>query len=235
MLKLSNVAVNYGKFQALNGIDMEVNEGELVVLLGSNGAGKSTIFRTISGLNKPSNGEILFNDQKISGWSPDKVVREGIIHCPEGRKLFPRMTILENLILGGYVIRHKKNEVNRNIEKVLELFPILREKIHDKAGSMSGGQQQMLAIGRALMANPKVFMLDEPSLGLAPLLVEQMFEIIQQINKAGTTVLLAEQNSNAALQIADRGYVIETGKIVIKGTSQELLENTQIKEAYLGA
>jgi branched-chain amino acid transport system ATP-binding protein len=235
VLSLSKIAVNYGRTQALKNIDLEVSEGELVVLLGANGAGKSTIFRTISGLNKPANGDIYFMDQKVGGWSPDQMVRAGVVQCPEGRKLFPQMSVHENLVLGGYVHRRKKEQMKRTLVEVLELFPILKEKKADPAGSLSGGQQQMLVIGRALMTQPKLLMLDEPSLGLAPLVVQQMFDVIKQINHKGTTVLLAEQNASAALQIADRGYVIETGRIVMEGSSEELYKNEEIRKAYIGA
>lgn len=234
-LHIANVDVNYGQFTALKDINLIVNEGELVVLLGANGAGKSTIFRTISGLSKPSKGEILFFGEKVNGVSPDKLVKKGIVQCAEGRKLFPNMSVYENLHMGGFTQRKNKNEIKQTLNHVYELFPILMEKKNDAAGSLSGGQQQMLAIGRAIMAKPKLLMLDEPSLGLAPLIVKQMFEIIQQINKEGTTILLAEQNASAALKIADRGYVIENGRIVMKGTSDELFSKEEIRKAYIGA
>ncbi|WP_456279417.1 ABC transporter ATP-binding protein [Bacillus sp. AK128] len=235
MLKLTNVSVHYGSFQALRNINLEVEQGELVVLLGANGAGKSTIFRTISGLSKPSEGTIHFMDQNVGGMSADRLVGAGIVQCAEGRKLFPQMTVYENLLLGGYVNRRDKEKQKKSLQEVYELFPILKEKRNDPAGSLSGGQQQMLAIGRALMAHPKLILLDEPSIGLAPLIVEQVFDVIKRINKNGTTVLLAEQNANAALKIADRGYVIETGKLVLEGKSQELFENDDIRKAYIGA
>ncbi|PTX55154.1 amino acid/amide ABC transporter ATP-binding protein 2 (HAAT family) [Melghirimyces profundicolus] len=214
---------------------MEVKRGELVVLLGANGAGKSTIFRTISGLTKPSYGEITFLDKKISGWSPNRIVMLGVVQCAEGRKLFPGMTVFENLKMGGFVHRQNKRELKALFPYVFDLFPILREKKDQPAGSLSGGQQQMLAIARALMAKPKLLLLDEPSLGLAPLIVKQLFDIIQRINQEGTTVLLAEQNASAALKIADRGYVIESGEIVIEGSSETLLNHDQIRKAYIGA
>lgn len=235
MLTLNNVSVHYGPYQALRDINLEVDEGELVVLLGANGAGKSTIFRTISGLSKPSSGSIQFLDKDVSGWSPDKLVEAGIGQCPEGRKLFPQMTVHENLILGGYSLRRKKDVLKASLEEIFELFPILRDKQDDPAGSLSGGQQQMLAIGRALMSKPKLLLLDEPSIGLAPLIVEQVFGVIKEINRKGTTVLLAEQNANAALKIANRGYVIENGRIVLVGESKELFENDEIRKAYIGA
>lgn len=235
MLKLTDVSVSYGGYQALEHINLSVKQGEFVVLLGANGAGKSTIFRTISGLSKPSSGSIEFNDQSISGLSADRLVSLGIVQCAEGRKLFPQMTVYENLILGGFVHRRDKGKRKKSLHEFFELFPILNDKKDDPAGSLSGGQQQMLAIGRALMASPKVILLDEPSIGLAPLIVEQVFSVIQQINKNGTTVLLAEQNANAALKIADRGYVIETGKIVLEGSSKDLFENDEVRKAYIGA
>lgn len=227
--------MHYGPFKALHDIQMEVAEGELVVLLGANGAGKSTIFRTISGLSKPSTGSIRFLEREIGGLSPDRIVQAGIVQCAEGRKLFPQMTVYENLLLGGYVHRKNKEKIKGALEEIYQLFPILKEKRNDPAGSLSGGQQQMLAIGRALMSKPKLVLFDEPSIGLAPLIVEQVFEVIKEINKKGTTVLLAEQNANAALKIADRGYVIENGRIVLVGKSQELFENDEIRKAYIGA
>jgi branched-chain amino acid transport system ATP-binding protein len=235
LLKLKNVSVKYGGFTAVQNINIDVNEKEIVVLLGSNGAGKSTIFRTISGLNKLSEGEIVFEGNRIDKHSPDRIVRSGIVQCAEGRKLFSGMTVYENLMMGAYVHRKKKEEIKQSLNHVYELFPILKEKRNDKAGSLSGGQQQMLAIARALMSRPKLMMLDEPSIGLAPLIVEQMFDIIQQINKEGTTILLAEQNANAALRIADKGYVFENGSIVVKGTSEELFANDSVRKAYIGA
>ncbi|MFC0273675.1 ABC transporter ATP-binding protein [Metabacillus herbersteinensis] len=235
MLELTDVSVHYGGYLALRDINLSVKDGELVVLLGANGAGKSTIFRTISGLSKPSKGKIEFMNKNVNGLSPDRLVQSGIVQCAEGRKLFPQMTVKENLLLGGFSNRKDKERIKQNIEKSYELFPILREKKDNQAGSLSGGQQQMLAVGRALMANPKLILLDEPSIGLAPLIVEQVFEVIQQINRDGTTVLLAEQNANAALKIADRGYVIENGKIVLEGQSQELFDNDEIRKAYIGA
>ncbi|SFJ49260.1 amino acid/amide ABC transporter ATP-binding protein 2, HAAT family (TC 3.A.1.4.-) [Halobacillus dabanensis] len=235
MLELSRVSVDYGGFTAVEHVDITVEKGELVVLLGSNGAGKSTIFNAISGLQKPSEGQIVFEETLLQGVAPDKIVQSGIVQCAEDRKLFPQMTVKENLIMGAYIHRRKRKQVNSSLEEVFELFPILYEKRANAAGSLSGGQQQMLAIGRALMAKPKLMLLDEPSIGLAPLIVEQMFEVIQKINKDGTTVLLAEQNAFAALKIADRGYVFESGSIVVKGTSEELLANDTVRRAYIGA
>ena len=235
MLKLTNVTVKFGAFEALKNINVEVNEGELVVLLGANGAGKSTIFNTISGLNKLSTGDIQFNNKSMRGQSPNKIVKAGIVQCAEGRKLFPDMSVQENLMMGGFVHRRNKAQLKQSLHEVYELFPILMDKKANAARSLSGGQQQMLAIGRALMAKPKLLMLDEPSIGLAPLIVEQMLSVIQAINKNGTTVLLAEQNANAALKIANRGYVIENGIVVIQGKSDELFNNDSIRKAYIGA
>jgi branched-chain amino acid transport system ATP-binding protein len=235
LLSLKNISVKYGSFAAIHDINIEVKEGEIVVLLGSNGAGKSTTFRTISGLSKPSGGEILFEGKSLNKVSADKIVQLGIGQCPEGRKLFPAMSVQENLRMGAYVHRRKKDEIKKSLEHVYNLFPILRDKKDDAAGSLSGGQQQMLAIGRALMSKPKLMLLDEPSVGLAPLIVEQMFEVIQQINREGTTILLAEQNANAALKIADKGYVFENGSIVLQGSSAELFANDEVRKAYIGA
>lgn len=214
---------------------MDVADGELIVLLGANGAGKSTIFNTINGFHKPTKGEIAFLGQNISWLSPDKIVKLGIVQCAEGRKLFYDMTVEENLNLGGFNHRRKKTQLEKSMHAVYDLFPILEEKKADPAGSLSGGQQQMLAIGRALMAKPKLLLLDEPSSGLAPLIVEQMFSIIEEINESGTTVLLAEQNANAALKIATRGYVLENGSIIHEGTRDELLADDAIRKAYIGA
>jgi branched-chain amino acid transport system ATP-binding protein len=235
LLSLKNISVKYGSFAAVHGLNIEVKEGEIVVLLGSNGAGKSTTFRAISGLNKPAEGEILFEGKSLNKVSADKIVQLGIGQCPEGRKLFPAMSVQENLRMGAFVHRRKKDEIKKSLLHVYELFPILHDKKDDAAGSLSGGQQQMLAIGRALMSKPKLMLLDEPSVGLAPLIVEQMFEVIQQINREGTTILLAEQNANAALKIADKGYVFESGSIVLQGTSQELFANDEVRKAYIGA
>ncbi|MFD2922352.1 ABC transporter ATP-binding protein [Halobacillus naozhouensis] len=235
VLKLSGLSVKYGSYAAIQEVDIEVGNGELVVLLGSNGAGKSTTFKAISGLEKPSAGSIEFEGTAIGGKSPERIVQAGIVQCAEDRKLFPRMTVYENLIMGAYVHRKKKQAVKQSLQHVYELFPILHEKKENAAGSLSGGQQQMLAIGRSLMSMPKLILLDEPSIGLAPLIVEQMFDVIEKINQEGTTVLLAEQNANAALRIADRGYVFESGSIVVQGTSQELLTNDEVRKAYIGA
>ena len=235
MLKLTDVTVKFGGFEALKNINLEVHEGELVVLLGANGAGKSTIFNTISGLNKITSGDIHFNGNNIRGSAPDRIVKAGVVQCAEGRKLFSEMSVQENLMMGGFVHRRNKVQLKQSLEEAYDLFPILKTKKDDAARSLSGGQQQMLAIGRALMAKPKLIMLDEPSIGLAPLIVEQMFSVIQSINRNGTTVLLAEQNANAALKIANRGYVIENGIMVLRGESKDLLNNDAIRKAYIGA
>ncbi|WP_054707236.1 ABC transporter ATP-binding protein [Bacillus sp. JCM 19041] len=235
MLMLNEVSVRYGMYEALSNISLHVEQGELVVLLGANGAGKSTIFRTISGLSKPASGTITWNEKAIGGKSASKLVQEGIGHCPEGRKLFPAMSVYENLRMGAYALRPKKQQLQESLSEIYSLFPILEEKKDAQAGSLSGGQQQMLAIGRAMMSKPKLVLFDEPSIGLAPLIVEQVFEVIRKINQQGTTVLLAEQNANAALRIADRGYVIENGRMVVEGTREELLANEAVKKAYIGA
>lgn len=235
MLQLKNVDVCYGSFKALNNISMSVDTGELVVLLGANGAGKSTLFNTLSGLNKPVAGEIEFEGKRFNGLKPSAVVSSGVVQCAEGRKLFPQMTVMQNLMMGAYVHRRDKAGNKKYLDEVMELYPILKEKEHQPAGSLSGGQQQMVAIGRALMSRPRLLMLDEPSLGLAPLVVRQMFETIQKINSLGTTVLLAEQNAFAALKIANRAYVMENGQLVMEGDREAMLGNEQVRKAYIGA
>lgn len=235
MLRLEKVTLDYGSFRALDGIDLEVREGELVVLLGANGAGKSSIFLAISGLQKAREGSLRFRDTELRGMRPSQIVERGVVQCPEGRKLFPQMTVLKNLMLGAYVHRRDKAGNAKRLDEVLELFPILAAKRHDPAGSLSGGQQQMVAIGRALMGRPKALLLDEPSLGLAPLVVRQVFDVITRINQAGTAVLLAEQNAFAALKIAHRAYVIEGGRIVMEDRPEALLNNEGVRKAYIGA
>jgi branched-chain amino acid transport system ATP-binding protein len=235
MLRLDKVSLSYGSFRALHDVSIHADEGELVVLLGSNGAGKSSIFLTMSGLQRAASGSIRFGNHELVGRKPSQIVADGLVHCPEGRKLFPGMSVLKNLTLGAYVHRRDSKGTQKSLEEVFELFPILNEKKDMPAGSLSGGQQQMVAIGRALMGRPKALLLDEPSLGLAPLVVKQMFEVIARINKAGTTVLLAEQNAYAALNIASRAYVIEQGHIVMEGGREELLNNAQVRKAYIGA
>ena len=234
MLKFENVSLDYGSFRALDGINLHADDGELVVLLGANGAGKSSIFLATSGLRRAASGSLRLGTRELLGMTPAQIVRNGVIQCPEGRKLFPGMSVLKNLTLGAYVHRGDKAGNQRNLDQVFALFPLLAERKDHAAGSLSGGQQQMVAIGRAMMARPKVLLLDEPSLGLAPLVVKQVFEVIQQINRAGTTVLLAEQNAFAALKIAHRAYVIENGRIVLEGDHTSLMNNEAIRRAYVG-
>ncbi|MEH6991440.1 ABC transporter ATP-binding protein [Neobacillus drentensis] len=233
MLKIEDINVFYGNIHALKGVSLDINEGEIVTLIGANGAGKSTLLKTISGLLKPKNGNILFEGQSISGKVAQSIVKQGLSHVPEGRRVFANMSVEENLELGAY-LRKDKQGIKEDFEKVYNLFPRLLERRKQLSGTLSGGEQQMLAMGRALMARPKLLLLDEPSMGLAPLLVKTIFRIIEEINKSGTTILLVEQNANMALSIADRAYVIETGKIVISGTSEELNQSDQIRMAYLG-
>ncbi len=233
MLKVNGINVYYGNIQAIKDVSLEINQGEIVTLIGANGAGKSTLLKTISGLLKPKKGEVLFQDKSIAGKAAQTIVKQGISHVPEGRRVFANMSVEENLELGAY-LRKDKAEIKKDFEKVFELFPRLLERRKQQAGTLSGGEQQMLAMGRALMARPKLLLLDEPSMGLAPLLVKTIFRIIEEINKTGTTILLVEQNANMALSIADRVYVIETGKVVLSGTAEELNESDQLKMAYLG-
>ncbi|MCF7623673.1 MULTISPECIES: ABC transporter ATP-binding protein [Bacillaceae] len=233
MLKIEDINVYYGNIQALKGVSMEINEGEIVTLIGANGAGKSTLLKTISGLLKPKQGKVLFEGDSIGGKAAQAIVKLGISHVPEGRRVFANMTVAENLELGAY-LRKDKEGIHKDMEKVYELFPRLLERIRQQAGTLSGGEQQMLAMGRALMAKPRLLLLDEPSMGLAPLLVKQIFNIIQEISESGTTILLVEQNANLALSIADRAYVVETGRIVLSGNAEELTSSEEIKMAYLG-
>ncbi len=234
-LMLDRVQSFYGNIQALRGISLTVYPGEIVTLIGSNGAGKTTTLRTISGILKPRVGQIFLNGERIDNTQPDQIVRMGISHSPEGRKIFPRMTVLENLEMGAF-LRNDKPEIASDMEHVFKLFPRLRERVKQKAGTMSGGEQQMLAMGRAMMARPKVLLLDEPSMGLSPVLVEQIFEIILDINdnRKGTTILLVEQNALAALQIAHRGYVLQTGSIMLEGKGSDLLDDEGVRRTYLG-
>ena len=231
ILEIKNLSVNFGGIKAVNNISMEVEEGKIVTLIGANGAGKSTILRSISGIVKPQAGEILLNGQNILGMSPDAIVSRGVTLVPEGRRVFPNLTVQENLKIGAYL---RKDKLDADLEYVYSLFPRLKERHWQLAGTLSGGEQQMLAVGRALMSKPKLVMMDEPSLGLAPLVVKSIFEIIETINGEGITVLLIEQNANMALRIADTAYVLETGAITMAGTGAELLANDPIKEAYLG-
>jgi branched-chain amino acid transport system ATP-binding protein len=233
LLELDNVKTYYGNIRALKGISIEVNEGEIVCLIGGNGAGKSTTLMTISGILTPQEGNITYQGQSIISVRPDKIVQMGICQVPEGRMVFPMLTVMENLELGAY-LRKDKAGIKEDINQVFGLFPVLRERCSQAGGTLSGGEQQMLAIGRALMARPNLLLLDEPSLGLAPILVDVIFRIIRQINNQGTTILLVEQNAQLALQYSHRGYVIETGEIVLTDTSAELLKNEQVKKAYLG-
>ena len=235
MLKFEDVSLRYGSFLALDKVSLQADQGELVVLLGANGAGKSSLFLTASGIHKAAGGSITWQGQELVGKKPSAIVQAGLVQCPEGRKLFAQMSVRKNLELGAYVHRGDNAPSQAILNEVFELFPILREKQHDPAGSLSGGQQQMVAIGRAMMGRPRALLLDEPSLGLAPLVIKQMFEVIQRINQAGTTVLLAEQTAYAALKIADRAYVLENGRIVREGLPADLLADDSIRKAYIGA
>ncbi len=233
LLEVKNIKVYYGNINAIKDISFEVNEGEIVTLIGANGAGKSSILNTVAGLIKPKSGDIIFDGQGIIGIPAHKIVSKGMALCPEGRRIFQQLSVKENLEMGSYT--RPANEVSESIEKVYELFPRLKERYKQIAGTLSGGEQQMLAMGRALMSKPRLMMLDEPSMGLAPILVEQIFDIIKNLHKSGTTILLVEQNAQMALSIADRGYVMETGRIVTSGTGKGLLLDDAVKKAYLGA
>lgn len=233
MLSVKNLVVSYGGIKALRGIDVEVPEKKIVSLIGANGAGKSTLLRTISGLVKAESGSITFCGEEILGLSIDKIFKKGIALVPEGRRVFTDLTVAENLRIGAY-LRNDKDEIQKDLEWVYELFPRLKERSWQFAGTLSGGEQQMLAVGRALMSRPRLIMMDEPSLGLAPLIVQQIFSIIDEINKKGVTILLIEQNANMALKAADSAYVLETGSISLSGSGEELLTNERVREAYLG-
>ena len=233
MLKIENLHVSYGPIRALKGISLEVKEGEIVTLIGSNGAGKSTTLSAITGLVKSQSGSITFRDENITNMSPYKIVQRGVSLSPEGREVFPALTVEENLRLGAYT-RKDKGAIDAAFDRVYELFPRLKERISQTAGTLSGGEQQMLAIGRALMSEPKLLLLDEPSMGLAPNLVLMIFDLIESINKQGTTILLIEQNANMALSIANRAYVLETGNIAIEGAAADLAKDPRVKNAYLG-
>ena len=232
-LEIRDLHVSYGGIRALKGIDLTVEEGQIVTLIGANGAGKSTTLRAISGLQKPQSGSILYGGEELVGLPAKEIVRRGIIHVPEGRRVFPDMTVAENLKIGAF-LRKDKDGIASDMDYVYSLVPRLKERSWQPAGTLSGGEQQMLAVGRALMSRPKVLMMDEPSLGLAPLIVKDIFSIIRRVNADGITVLLIEQNANAALRIADYGYVLETGVIALTGTGEELLRNESVREAYLG-
>ena len=232
LLQVENVNVYYGSIHAIKNISLQVNEGEIVTLIGANGAGKSTTLNTIAGLLKPKTGSVTFDGHVISGMSANKIVPLGMALCPEGRRIFQHMTVRENLEMGGY--SRPKSETETSIEEVFERFPRLKERRKQIAGTLSGGEQQMLAMARALMSHPKLMMLDEPSMGLAPIIVDQVFGIIKELHKSGTTILLVEQNARKALQIADRAYVLETGAITLSGTGAELASSDAVKKAYLG-
>ncbi len=233
MLEIKSLSVHYGGIHALQGIDLSVPEGKIVTLIGANGAGKSTTLRSIVGLVKPTGGKVLLRDAVISGKATQEIVQMGVVLVPEGRRIFPNLTVEENLLLGAYA-RNDKEGVLKDINHVYALFPRLKERRTQKGGTLSGGEQQMLAVGRGLMSRPKLLMMDEPSLGLAPLIVKMIFEIIKQINAEGTTVLLVEQNAKAALEVADYGYVLETGRITLRGKGQDLLQDDRVRKAYLG-
>ena len=232
VLKCENLHVYYGSIHAIKGVSFEVGEGEIVTLIGANGAGKSTTLNTVGGLLRPRDGIVEFEGKSILGVAPHKVVSEGMALCPEGRRVFAQLSVKENLEMGAYT--RPASEIPETLEKVYEHFPRLKERQAQMAGTLSGGEQQMLAMGRALMSKPRLMMLDEPSMGLAPILVDQIFEIIKALNKAGTTILLVEQNAQMALSIADRAYVLETGRIVNTGTGKDLLNDDSVKKAYLG-
>lgn len=234
MITISGVSARYEAVDVLHSVDITANDGELTVILGANGSGKSTLFKAMSGVLRPRTGTIEFNGDDITRTSPAGIVRKGLAHCPEGRHLFPLMPVEKNLMLGAYVRRRDKARVRSLLERTYELFPVLHEKRRQAAGSLSGGQQQMVAIGRALMSDPSMLILDEPSMGLAPLITEQVFETIVEINREGIGVLLAEQNANSALQIATSGYVLAEGRVVLSGTAQELQRDERVQRAYLG-
>lgn len=234
MLKINDLHVYYGSIHAIKGVSFEVNKGEIVTLIGANGAGKTTILKTISRILKETSGDIYFLDQPLEKEPPHEVVYKGISHVPEGRRIFKGMTVMENLEMGAYQ-RNDKEEIEKDLQKVFKHFPRLLERKSQIAGTLSGGEQQMLAMGRALMSRPKILLLDEPSMGLAPLLVQEIFHIIEDINKQGTTILLVEQNANKALSISNKGYVLETGKIIMEGPAKDLLNDPKVVEAYLSA
>lgn len=233
ILQVKDIGVFYGAIQALHGVSFDVNEGEIVTLIGANGAGKSTILRTISGLVRPRTGQVHFRGNDISRVPAHRIVQMGISQCPEGRKIFANLSVLDNLEMGAYT-RSSRDEIHQNMERVFRHFPRLKERIGQNAGTLSGGEQQMLAMGRALMARPAVLLLDEPSMGLSPILVQEIFSIIRDINQAGTTILLVEQNAAMALSIASRAYVLETGRVVLAGSAKEMQDNPLVRAAYLG-
>ena len=233
MLKVENLNVHYGKIHAIKGIDFEVNDGEIVTLIGASGAGKSTTLKTLSGLLRPTEGTIVFDDQDLTKVRPSSIPGLGIAQVPEGRQVFAEMSVLENLTMGAY-IRNDKDGIESDLNQIFDYFPRLKERIRQSAGTLSGGEQQMLAMGRAMITRPKLMLLDEPSMGLAPILVDEIFSMIRTINDNGTTVLLVEQNANKALQIADRAYVLETGTVKLSGKASDLLANDEVRSAYLG-
>lgn len=234
LLSLEGVSTFYGNFQALRGVSLGIEKGEIVTLLGSNGAGKTTLLKTVSGLLRPRAGGITFAGERIEQLHPNAIVSRGVSQCPEGRKLFPEMTVLKNLRLGAYVRRRDTKGIEKSLAEIFQLFPILSERSKQMAGTLSGGEQQMLAMGRALMSSPTLLLLDEPSLGLAPLVVRALFQVIRDINQGQMTIFLVEQNASQALQIAHRGYVMETGRVVLSGPRQTLLDDEKVKQAYLG-
>ena len=232
MLEFKNVSTYYGKIQALHDVSLHINQGEIVTLIGANGAGKTTLLMTLCGDPKPQSGQVLFEGQDITQWHTAKIMRGDIAIVPEGRRIFSRLTVEENLYMGAFFV--DKAEQESLLAEVYELFPRLKERVHQRAGTMSGGEQQMLAIGRALMSKPRLLLLDEPSLGLAPIIIQQIFEIIERLRERGMTIFLVEQNANQALKLADRGYVLETGRVVLEGSGQQLLADPAVRQAYLG-
>lgn len=233
MLEVKDLVVNYGAIRALKGINFHVEKGEIISLIGSNGAGKTTTLHSLSNLIKKAGGNVIFNGEDITNLAPDAIVGKGLIHCPEGRRVFANMTVKENLEMGAY-LRKDKAEIRNDMEHVFELFPRMKERIKQLAGTLSGGEQQMLAMGRALMAKPDLLLLDEPSMGLAPIIVDEIFEIIKRINKDGTTILLVEQNAYKAMSIASRVYILETGEVTGSGKSEDMIKDPSIQKAYLG-
>mgnify|MGYP000452251469 FL=1 len=233
MLQVKDLSISYGAIQAVRHVDFEVKKGEIVTLIGANGAGKSTILKTISGIVKPQSGSIEYQDESLIGKKAPQIVAAGISQVPEGRHVFPAMTVMENLQLGSY-LQKNRDQIDQRLQEIFEMFPILKERQHQDAATLSGGEQQMLVMARAMMANPDLLLLDEPSMGLAPIYIQKVFDIIQKINAQGTTILLIEQNAHQALSIADRGYVIASGEIQLSGTGKELLNDPQVKRAYLG-
>ncbi|MDQ7094610.1 ABC transporter ATP-binding protein [Desulfosporosinus sp. PR] len=235
MLKVNNINVSYGKVEIIKQVSFEVNQGEVVVIIGANGAGKTTIMKTVTGLLKPTQGEITFEGRTISRTPAEKIVKLGLAMCPEGRQVFPQHTVYENLVLGGYLVRRDKQKFLKSIEQMYDLFPILQERSQQFAGTLSGGEQQMLAIARAMMSRPKLLLLDEPSAGLAPIYVKSIFDMLQKLSEQGTTILLVEQMANMALKVADRAYVLETGRIALGGEAAEIRNDPKVVESYLGA